>query len=158
MATDLEQSRADRALEIEGKVKEGIQAARTVWVALAAFLSEFHEQKLWIDRGHDTFDSWLADPEVDLGRSMAYALIQNYRFFSTYEIYADLDLQDLANYEPTKLQVVIPALKSGAVDIEAALADVETLSRSDLKEKYGKSGGATRKTEKCGICGKQVAA
>jgi len=155
LSTDLEQTRADRALEIEGKVKEGIQAARTVWVALAAFLSDFHEEKLWTDRGHDSFDSWLADPEVDLGRSMAYALIQNYRFFLKE---GGLDSVVLAQYEPTKLQQVIPALKAGDADLDDALADVEALSRSDLKEKYGKTGGGGRRTEKCGICGKQVAA
>ena len=154
MTTDLEKTRADLAFETEGKIKEGISAARTVWVALAAFLSDFHEEKMWETLGHDSFDSWLATPEIDLGRSMAYALVQNYRYFIGE---GRISSEELAEFEPTKLQQVLPALKAGDVEPSEALADVGSLSRSDLKEKYGKPGksAAGKSMEKCGICGQQ---
>lgn len=149
-------TRAERAQEIEEAVIKGTKAIRTAWVALAAFLHEFHFQKMWEERDCDTFEEWLGTPEISLGRSQTYALIQ---------IYDELVLKrgikpEELTAESSKVAQVLPALRRGEVTVEDALSDAEALSRADLREKYGKAsgGGGGVRLEPCAQCGRQVQA
>jgi hypothetical protein len=151
MTTEVVDTRAERAEEIEQAVIRGTQAIRTAWVVLAKYLSEFHHQKMWEERDCDTFEEWLGTPEISLGRSQTYALIEIYRELV---LKHGLDPETLTT-EPSKLAQVLPALRRGDVELAAALADAESLSRADLREKYSKnSGGAGGvKLVPCEQCG-----
>lgn len=162
MEAAIEATRAEQAYAVESKVKEGLAAARTVWVALAAYLAEFHEGKMWEALGHENFVAWCASPDIDLGQSQAYALIDAYRYFVADKHLGSRGANEvkrqelLARYEPSKLAQVLPALKRGEVDQDDALSDVESLSRSDLRTKYAKSrekAGAPRGLVRCDQCG-----
>lgn len=151
--TEVVDTRAESAEQVEKEIIKGCQAIRTVWVALAAKLHEFHFQKMWEERGCDTFEEWLGTPEISLGRSQTYALI---------EIYEELVMK--RQIEPEKLTAdaskivqVLPALRRGEVEVDAALSDAEVLSRADLREKYGKQsgGGGGVKLVECDQCGRQ---
>jgi hypothetical protein len=142
---------AEAAFKIERKIVDGCSAIRKVWVALAAYLSDFHEGKMWEQLGHDSLEEWLGAPEIGLSRSHVYALIEAYR-----ELVVKRGLSDgeLAKLEATKIAQVLPALRRGDVDLETALADCESLSRSALREKYGHALPASRKPlVKCEDCG-----
>jgi hypothetical protein len=152
MATEVVDNRAERAEEIEQAVIRSTQAIRTAWVVLAQYLSEFHQQKMWEERSCDTFEEWLGTPEISLGRSQTYALIEIYRELV---LNHGLDPKTLTT-EPSKLAQVLPAIRRGEVELDAALADAAALSRVDLREKYGKaaggSGGVQLVTcEQCGV-------
>lgn len=146
-----EERAAKKAFETEGKIKRGVGAVREVWGALAAYLHEFHSEKMWEPLGYDKFEDWLGSPEIGLGRSQVYALIESYEELV---IKRELGVGDLAELEATKVAVVLPALRRGDVELEEALADCKALSRSALREKYGKSVPAERvpliECEDCG--------
>ncbi len=146
-----EERAAQRAFKTEEKVKKGLGAIREVWIALAAYLHEFHSEKMWEHLGYDRFDDWLGSPDIGLGRSQVYASIEAYEELV---VKRDVDPAVLADLEATKIGVVLPALRRGEVDLETALADCEALSRSALREKYGKQVGAERvpliECEECG--------
>lgn len=149
--TTPEERAAKKAFEVEVKIKKGVGAIREVWVALAAYFHEFHAGKMWEHLGYDKFDEWLGTPEIGLGRSQVYALIEAWE-----ELVEKRQVEEsrLAGLEATKVAVVLPALRRGEVDLDTALADCEALSRSALREKYGKQVGAARvpliQCEQCG--------
>jgi hypothetical protein len=130
-----EEREAKKAHEVEAKIKKGVGAIREVWVALAAYLHEFHGGRMWELLGYDKFEEWLGTPEIGLGRSQVYALIEAYEELV---VKRDVESSVLAELEATKVAVVLPALRRGEVELAEALADCEALSRSALREKYGK--------------------
>lgn len=146
-----EERAAKKAFKTEEKVKKGLGAIREVWIALAAYLHEFHSEKMWEHLGYDRFDDWLGSPDIGLGRSQVYASIEAYEELV---VKRDVDPAVLADLEATKIGVVLPALRRGEVDLDSALADCEALSRSALREKYGKAVSAERvpliECEECG--------
>lgn len=157
----------DRAHEVEKNIKTGCNAIRGLWFTLASYLYEFFEKKMWVSLGYETFNEWLATPEIDLGRTQVYALVEAYRELV---VEREVDPEQLGALDVTKIAVVLPALRAGAVSLEEALSDCETLSRSDLREKYGqqlpeKTGGeggsktpAGPPLEECEQCGRMVEA
>lgn len=150
-ASTPEERAAKKAFQVEAKIKKGVGAIRQVWVALAAYLHEFHQGKMWEHLDYDRFEDWLGTPEIGLGRSQVYALIESYEELV---VKREVDTDVLAELETTKIAVVLPALRRGDVELGDALADCETLSRSALREKYGKSVPAERvpliECEDCG--------
>lgn len=146
-----EERAAKKAFEVEAKIKKGVGAIRQVWIALAGFLHEFYAAKMWEHLGHDKFEEWLGSPEIGLGRSQVYALIEAYEELV---VKREVESSVLAELEATKIAVVLPALRKGEVELDVALADCEALSRSALREKYGKSVPAERvpltRCEECG--------
>jgi hypothetical protein len=83
--------------------------------------------------GYDSFAEWLAAPEIDLGYRQSMRLIESYREMVV-ERGVSAGALELADV--TKVAVVLPAVKRGDVSAEDALSDAQTLSRSDLEDKY----------------------
>lgn len=147
-----EERAAQKAHEVESKIKTGTGAIKQVWIALAGHLHEFYTGRMWEPLGHDKFESWLGTPELGLKRSQTYQLIEVYEEFV---VKRDVTQEDLAGLDMSKLAVVLPALRKGDVDLEEVLADCETLSRSALREKYGQAVPAARiPLTECEQCGK----
>ena len=146
-----EERAAKQAFEVEAKIKKGVGAIREVWVALAAYLHEFHQGKMWEHLGYDRIEDWLGTPEIGLGRSHVYALIETYEELV---VKREIEPEELGGLEATKVAVVLPAIRRGDVELEEALADCEALSRSALREKYGQQVSSERvpltQCEQCG--------
>lgn len=134
------QEEAQLAFQTEREIKQIAGLLREGWTELAERLYRFHEMRMWIRLGHDSFDAWIADPEVDIDRSWAYQLIRNWRELV---VHREATPKQLKTCEPSKITVVLPAVRRGYVALEEALEDVRTLSRSDLRERYGAEGGGT---------------
>lgn len=146
-----EERAAKKAFRVEAKIKKAGRAIREVWVARAAFLYEFHRDKMWEHLGYDKFNDWLGAPEIGLGRSQTYAEIQAHEELV---VKREVEQSVLADLEATKIAVVLPALRKGEVELEEALADCESLSRSALREKYGKQVSAAQvPLVRCSDCG-----
>lgn len=140
--TDLaanDQATLNRAADLDRDIREVCRRIRIVWVHLAGDLQEFHDDRHWETLGHDSFDAWLAQSDVDLQRRHAYRLIEAHRELV---LRRELSPESIEDVEITKVAVVLPALKRGDVTVQDALADVRVLSRSDLAEKYSSVPGA----------------
>lgn len=153
-STSLEERAAKKAYRVEEKIKKGVGAIRHVWIALAGYFYEFYTEEMWVPLGHDRFEDWLGDPDIGLGRSQVYALKEAYEEFV---IKREVDPEQLSGIDASKLSVVLPALRRDEVELEDALADCESLSRSALKEKYGKQTPVQRvPLTECAECGKMA--
>lgn len=152
MGTELVKSPADRAFDLEQEIIRGCRGIRMAWVHLAAYLHEFYEGRMWELLGYERFNEWIAAPEISLGRSQTYSLIAAYHEFV---VVRGVPVERLACADSSKVAETLPALKAGVVDVDEALSDAESLSRSDLRERYGKGGGSQKasKLEECPRCG-----
>lgn len=150
-------TQAEEAREVEASIVSGCSAIRTAWILLAERLEHFHAERMWAALGYETFEEWLGSPEISLSQSHSYALMEGYR-----ELVKErgLTTDDLAGIEITKVRTVLPALRRGEVEVEDALADARTLSRSDLTEKYADRHrdklDAEREPERCSECGQPL--
>ena len=103
-----------------------------------------------------TASSFLTDrlgtPEIGLQRSQTYQLIEIYEELV---VKRGVSQEELAALEMSKLSVILPALRKDEVELDDALSDCESLSRSELREKYGQSVPAERiPLTECEECGK----
>lgn len=142
---------ADEAFTLQQQVVEQVAGQRSSWVALAGRLSDFHAGKGWTALGLESFNEWLGQPEISLSRAEAYAMISAWRELA---VEREVDLDRLAKLDISKVAVVLPAIKDGRVDVDAALADCEALSRSDLRGEYQSKDAAEYRL--CETCGQRV--
>lgn len=131
------------AFDVETRIKDSIHAMRVGWVTLARDLYEFYIGQMWTALGHDTMEEWMASPDIDLSRRWVYDLIAMYR---EYVINRQVDAAQLGEIEPTKLQMLLPAVRRQQIPLKAALADAKVLSRNDLRERYTPNGAGTTRT------------
>lgn len=151
-ASTPEERAAKKAFKVEEKIKSGVGAIKQVWIALAGHLHEFYTGRMWLALGHEKFEEWLGTPEIGLQRSQTYQLIEIYEELV---VKRGVSQEELAALEMSKLSVILPALRKDEVELEDALADCESLSRSELREKYGQSVPAERiPLTECEQCGK----
>lgn len=130
---DATPSQAQRAFEVEQRIKHNIGQLRTVWILIAEDLYEFNKLQMWRDLGHVSFDEWCAGPDVDLSRRMVFNLIQIWRELV---VGRGIKPKQLANVPTSKVTDILAAVRRGFVDPEDALADCRTLGRDDLRERY----------------------
>lgn len=145
-----------RAHQLEREVVAGCRAIRQAWILLAGYLHEMQDGRLYRLLDCDSFERWLATPEISLSRSHAYALIGAY---TELVVERGLDPELVGAIEASKLAETLPALRAGDVTAEEAIADAESLSRSDLREKYRHDTGqldAEAEPPVCPACGQRV--
>lgn len=135
---------AETAHELRTRVRTFLEAERVRWVPLAAALHAVHEHEAWRELGAESFSDWMA--QEDIGRSRGYLLVGTWDTFSGYE----LEGTDL-----TKFIWILGPVRRGEVTPEDALADVRTLSRSDLRAKYA-SETEPEEVELCPTCGQPL--
>lgn len=120
--------------------------AEQTFLELAEALYIFKRRRFFVQMGHPTFESYIADPEVDISRSLAYRLIQEHELFV-------LDLEcppdRLLEAGNSKLSLIAPHVDDGNADELVEMATV--LSRSDLrvelKEMFGDDAVPTLPTD-----------
>jgi hypothetical protein len=147
----------DRASVLDRDVRLACKVIRKAWIYLAGDLYEVKENQHWELLGCDSFEAWLADPEIDLHPRHAYRMVQVWR-----ELVVDRGVppEALETVEVTKASVVLPAIRAGKATAEDALADAAALSRSDLQERYSGDLSAPLDAEQgaefcsCPTCGK----
>lgn len=159
---------SEAAYEADQRIRQTVRQMRGLWVELAERLYRFHQAEMWRDLGHDTFESWLADPELEgeLTRRWVFELIGMYRELV---VERSVPIAELGQLHVSKVREVLPAIRRGWVDVETAFSDAETLTRHDMEIKYRglasstpgqPSTGPTVETDsepvwrQCGECGR----
>lgn len=105
------------------------------FLVLGGLLNESLDNSYWKLLGHDSFESYVATPEIALSRSYAYQCVKLYRVF---RLDMGIDAGELSRIGPSRLIAMLPAVKDAAVsDYAEMMSDAEHLSLSDLGEKYG---------------------
>lgn len=131
--TPEQQAAAQAAHEMDQTIRRIKRQITGLWVELAEALYHFRTGQMWRDIGYDTFEQWLADPQVELERRWVYKLTDAYR---TLVIEEGVPRERVERLQVSKVNEVLPAIRRGQVDLETALSDAETLGRSDLEIRY----------------------
>lgn len=121
------------AYALDREIKRELAHMRTLWLSLAEKLHEFHGTRAWKALGYSSLEQWLADPAVEINRRTCFALIE---IWQQYVIERGIEPLRLGQIPVSKVREVLPAIRSGQVDLEVALSDAEVLSRPDLQIRY----------------------
>jgi hypothetical protein len=124
---------ARAAHEVAERIVGNVRRMRTLWIKVAEDLFRFNELEMYRDLGYTSFEQWLAEPDVDLSRRSVYYLLDVWR-----ELVVGKGVKpaQLEKVDVSKVQDILPAVRRGQVTAEQALADAETLTRGDLRERY----------------------
>ena len=106
-------------LRYHGEVKRG-------FVALARLLKENRDKAYYKLLGHDSFEEFLADPELAFRRSTAFMLISHYELYIEHLKLAE---DDIAAIGSRRLSIIKPVVEA---DPERWLANAREMSKSDL--------------------------
>jgi len=108
---------------------------------LGALLKVMQDTEAYRDLGHESFTEYLAQPELGMHKSWAYAVMQAAELVQA----TGLNPQDVSGVEVTKLAMVsrkaLKALEGGDRDAAVALIqEAKVLGRSDLRAKLHENG------------------
>jgi len=135
--TDEEQeARAEYCSELEEQIKGNLNGVRTNLWDLAKHLYEFDQEEAWSALGYETQQEWLAQPEIGMTRSAYFALVRRHRELV---VVRQLPESTLAELDPSKVDIVMPAIEHNRGRIEDILDDVKSLGARDLRDQYIKN-------------------
>jgi hypothetical protein len=111
----------------------GMSIKRDVW-ELAIVLKANRDNKYYKILGYDTFESYLATPEISMSRFFVFKIIKNLELWvEGYKV----EIKELHDIDAEKLYIA--GQMSTKENYEEILEQARTLSRSDLKQlKSGK--------------------
>ena len=127
---------AEVAYEVEANIRAVVTEMRKGWLILARELHRFHDLKMWRALGYRSFEEWCASPDIDIKRRTVYGLIEVWQ-----QLVVDrgVDPAQLEGCNVSTVREVLPAVRRGQVPVEEALADVRSLSRNDIRERYDRA-------------------
>jgi hypothetical protein len=136
------------AFQLEQRLKEALQRTRRLLIDVAEACYEISRNHAYEALGYDTLAEFLAQPEIAISRSEFFAAAKVHEvFILEHGVNPDL----LAKAGMTKLDVVLPKVAAGEVDVDQALSDATTQGLRDLREEYrGKQSGD--RTPGCARC------
>ncbi len=105
------------------------------FVHLGRLLKESLDNAYWKLLGHDSFEAYVATPDIALSRSYAYQVVKLYR---VYVEQMGLGEETLTRIGPSRLISMLNAAPNYCP--ETIVMDAENLSLSDLADKYGPRG------------------
>jgi hypothetical protein len=133
--------------EIERRVKAAAAEGRQAGWKIAKAFYEFDEVVGWTVLGYETIGEWLAQPDLGFRKSLYYQYLRVYREIV---VTRGLDLslvrpaapatQGDSPLEIDKVDIVLRSVTAGKALLEDAMDDVQSLSKSDLIEKYVRAG------------------
>lgn len=138
MTKDLQQ--ADYAHKIDQHIKNLRYSIDNSFLDLAKALKEVRDKKLYEALNIDTFEGYIAQPELAFDRASVYRFIQIYEFYIEKKNVAPGRLLE-AGW--TKLGRIIPY--TNEANYEVMLEKATTLSRSDLDADLVENGYITKK-------------
>lgn len=127
---EYEASVVDASL-LRRRLLSALQKGREAMWELAGVLYDFEESSGWLALGYDDRGDWLEDEGISC--STYLRLVSLWRELV---VIRTLAVSSMRRLDPSKVQIVLPALKAGDVTIEQALEDAETLTQRELREAY----------------------
>jgi hypothetical protein len=133
------------AHQLEVVIKDAIDRGREAYWDLAAALYEFNERAGWALLAYETQGDWLAQPEIGMSSRTYFRMVRLYR---ETVILRELPAERVKELDPSKVEIVLPAVASGEKTIDEALGDAESVGQRDLREMYiGPQGAPRRRRE-----------
>ncbi len=134
---------------IHDKIIELKKSIETSFIKMGAFLKVIKDDKLFREKGCETFEEYLAIPELSLNRSTVYAIINVFEVFfeksnqsDKLELINDFDLAEIGYSKLSR----ISQFKDDP-DFDEWIAKAKTLSLSDLGAEIRETKGMPEKTE-----------
>ena len=87
------------------RIKQLKQHAEEMMLVIGQELYEFQRQKQYEPLGYDTFEAFLADPDIDIARRTAYRMI---RVYKTYILELGCATEALTAAGVSKLDMIAP--------------------------------------------------
>jgi len=117
-----------KAFKIDQEIKQLKVRVNSGFLDLARLLKDIKDDKLYESLGYETFESYIAQPELGFDRSSVYRFIQIYDKFV---IELGVAPGRLVLTDWTKLRTILPCVNKS--NVKELLAKAESLSRSDLR-------------------------
>lgn len=114
----------ERVIDLRDKIQR-------TFIELGQILVWMRDGEIYKQLGHDTFNAYLASPELDLSER------QLYRILAVVTGLADtVAAPDLAEIGVSKAEMILPLIRDAEPEtVESWVADAKGLSRSDLRRK-----------------------
>jgi hypothetical protein len=128
------EAEAAEAFAIESRIQDALRRGREAVWDLAHALYDFDEASGWTKLGYERKGDWLAAPCVGMGRE---TFDRPVRIWRDLVVGMGIDPARLRHLDPSKVDVIRPALKASRVVVSDALDDAEALGWADLRDKYG---------------------
>lgn len=120
---------ADHAWRVHSQVIEARERVERSFLDLARLLRQVRDEKLFRALGYESFEAWLADPEISLSRTVAYRLITALDAVDRYQIPEPLAVE----IGVSRLELAAPMLRDvPAPEREIVLHEAKELSYRDL--------------------------
>jgi hypothetical protein len=119
------------ASKIDAALADGRKA---IW-QLAEALHAFDEMRGWRQLGYATLTNWLDDTDEAITRGTYYRLVRTWR-----KVVVQLEVEPdrVRLLDQSKVAIVADQIVDSDVKVDDALADVESLGATALREKYAK--------------------
>jgi hypothetical protein len=127
------QARIEHCQQLHTQIAASLRAGREALWLFAKAVYEFDQEHGWSALGYDTLNDYLADPEIAVRRSTYFQARKRYEKIV---IQRGVQSNRLDSLDPSKVDLVLPAIEQGKVELNEALDDVEALGSRDLREKY----------------------
>ena len=121
-------------------LKKGIEKS---FIKLGAYLKEIRDRKLYIEVSFDTFEAYIAQPELAMERRTVFSIIGVYEDFVENEKCGQLHLDEITEIGYTKLER-IRQFKNEA-DFGEWISKAKQLSLSDLNAEIREAKGEPEK-------------
>jgi len=121
--------KADQAFQIDLHLRQIRRSINENFLTLAQLLKEVRDKRYWQTLEYDSFNAYIAQPDLSLQRSSVYDLI------AIYEKYVEgygVQPAGLSNMDWTKLAETLPYVNKR--NHEEMIEKAGSLSRSDLRE------------------------
>jgi hypothetical protein len=129
------EDRGKAMFALDQRIREALAAGRrSIWEAARA-LAEFDAENGWTALGYDTLAEWLADPEISMSRATYYRMVRVRNELDRRQV-PEVEMHSL---DVSKVELVLPRLQAGKVNLSEALDDARELGRRDLRIKYLRS-------------------
>jgi len=163
MKLDIVKTKDNIAFDINKKVIDLKKEVEGNFIKLGAYLKEIKEKRLYIDLSYNTFEEYIAQPDLSLNRRVVYSIIGVYEDFVCNQ--SHIDMEEIKKIGYTKLERIRQFKEQP--DFDEWIYKAKTLSLSDLgaeiKETKGVSENlsSTKSEDKitmeitCPFCGKK---
>ena len=144
---EVQEERRQRCQQIQARIFEAMAEERYDEWLLSEALYEFNEEAGWTVLGYEKQKDWLASPEVTMTKSDFSRRVRRHRELRVRRNVPVTRTKDMGPGEValseiplSKLDIVLPKLVHGEVELQQALHDALALGIRDLRREYEGTG------------------
>lgn len=137
----------ERAHDLFQRLKQIRKQQEGTKLEAGEILLEIQKEALFEELGHDSFSSFLGDPDIDLTRTTSYRYMGVFQELYRERDYGEEFLQEIGM---SKAYKIVNALRDGLIpedELEDWLHSAKELSRSDLNEELDELRGNTKQED-----------